>query len=498
MMYQVEHFINGHLVKKSTERKSAIYNPAIGEIIGEVNLADQSLLEQAVSAAKQAFVTWSITPLTKRVRILFRYRELLEANTEQLAKLVTQEHGKTLTDAYASIQRGIDVVNFACGMNEHLLGNYALNVAAGIDNYSLRQPLGVCVGITPFNFPAMIPLWMFPLAIVCGNTFILKPSEKNPSCAILLAELAHEAGVPPGVLNVIHGDVEVVNGLLHHPDISAVSFVGSTPVAKYVYQTAISQGKRAQTFGGAKNHCIVLPDVDLNSTADTIVGAAFGSAGERCMALSVAVIVDENNFADQLIKKMSEKIQQLKIGPGDEKNIDMGPLISAAHREKIITLINSGLNEGAKLIVDGRNFKLNDTTKGFYLGGSLFDYVDISMKIWQEEIFGPVLCVMRAPDFATALNWVNSHFYGNGSAIFTNNPAIARTFSLQVATGMVGVNVPIPVPIAAHSFGGWKQSRFGDLHLFGQEGVQFYTQLKTIMQRWSEVNLASSFNLPAH
>ncbi|MDX1900650.1 MAG: CoA-acylating methylmalonate-semialdehyde dehydrogenase [Gammaproteobacteria bacterium] len=496
-MYQVPHFINGSTVD-ATDRMSNIYHPATGEIAGQVSMADTSLISQTVAAAQKAFLEWSKLSTQKRARLLFQFRTVLESHIDELATLVTNEHGKTLDDARASVQRGIEVVSYACGISEHLLGNFSANIASSTDNFSLRQPLGVCLGITPFNFPAMVPLWMFPLAIACGNTFIVKPSEKDPSCAVRIAQLASEAGVPDGVVNVLHGDGETVNALLHHPDIRAVSFVGSTKVAEYVYQTAIQQGKRAQTFGGAKNHCIVMPDVELDPVADSIVGAAYGSAGERCMAISVAILVGDKKFADEMSEKISARVKKLRIGPGNQKNIDMGPLITREHRDNVCAWVEKGVQEGAKLIVDGRSFISKESPQGFYLGGCLFDDVDISMQVWREEIFGPVLCLMRAPDFNTALHWVNQHLYGNGSAIFTRDAAIARAFYMQVQTGMVGVNIPIPVPVASHSFGGWKKSRFGDIHLFGSEGVQFYTQLKTVMQRWPETALTGSFHLPTH
>lgn len=496
MTYQVPHFINGQQVS-ADGRKLDIYNPSIGEIIGQVTMADHSIVEKALSAAKQAFPAWSATTPLKRARILFKYKALLEEHLDELAKLITQEHGKTLSDARGSIQRGIDVVEFVCGIPNHLTGTYAEDVATEIDSYSVRQPLGISVGITPFNFPAMIALWMFPMAIACGNTFILKPSEKDPSCALLLAELAKKAGVPDGVLNVIQGDKEAVDLLLTHPDVKSVSFVGSTPVAEYVYKTATAQGKRVQAFGGAKNHCVVMPDADINQTVDAIIGAAYGSAGERCMAISVLVAVGDS-LADELIEKMKPRVKALKIGPGTKPDIEMGPLITSAHWDRVKSYIDLGVQEGAELIVDGRHYQSQDCPNGFYMGGSLFDKVKSSMRIYREEIFGPVLIVMRVPDFDSALQLVNDHEYGNGTAIFTRDGKIARTFASKVQVGMVGVNVPIPVPASFHSFGGWKRSLFGDIHMHGHEGMRFFTKLKTVTQRWLKDETGSDFNIPTH
>ncbi len=494
--YLVSHFINGQTVS-AHGRQLDIYNPGTGEISGQAAVADQLIVNQAITAAKQAFPGWAaMTPL-KRARILFNYKVLLEQHMDELAQLITQEHGKTLTDARGSLQRGIDVVEFACGIPDHLKGIYAENVGTDIDSYSMRQPLGVCVGITPFNFPAMIALWMFPIAIACGNTFILKPSEKDPSCALRLAELAKEAGVPAGVLNVVQGDKETVDLLLTNQDVKAVSFVGSTAVAEYVYKTATAHGKRVQAFGGAKNHCIVMPDADIDQTVDAIVGAAYGSAGERCMAISVVVAVGDT-LADALIEKIKPRVKALKIGPGTDPDVEMGPLITDAHWERVKSYIDLGIKEGADLIVDGRDYQSKAFPKGFYMGGSLFDKVTSSMRIYREEIFGPVLIVMRVPDFETALQLVNDHEYGNGTAIFTRDGHTARTFAAKVQVGMVGINIPIPVPVAFHSFGGWKRSLFGDIPMHGHEGVRFYTKLKTVTQRWLKDKTGSDFNIPTH
>ncbi len=496
MTYSVPHFINGQRVSENGKHLD-IYNPATGDVIGQVNLADQPIIEKALTAAKNAFPLWSaITPL-KRARILFKFKILLEQHIDELASLVTQEHGKTLSDAKGSVQRGIDVVEYACGIPDHLKGTYAEEVGTEIDSYSLRQPLGVCVGITPFNFPAMIALWMFPLAIACGNTFILKPSEKDPSCALRLAELAKEAGVPDGVLNVVQGDKEAVDLLLKHPDVKAISFVGSTAIAEYVYKTATAHGKRVQAFGGAKNHCVVMPDADIDQVVDAIVGAAYGSAGERCMAISVVVAVGDT-LADELIKKIKPRVSALKIGPGINVDIEMGPLVTQAHWDRVKTYIDLGVQEGAELIVDGRDYQSTEFPSGFYMGGSLFDKVKPSMRIYKEEIFGPVLIIMRVPDFDAALKLVNEHEYGNGTAIFTRDGNTARTFAAKVQVGMVGINIPIPVPVAYHSFGGWKRSLFGDIHMHGPEGVRFYTKLKTVTQRWLKNSTGSDFNIPTH
>ncbi len=496
MTYPISHFINGQLLS-STGRSLDVYNPATGEIVGQVSIADQHIVNQAVAAAKAAFPTWSATTPLKRARILFKFKALLEQHLDELAQLVTQEHGKTLTDARGSVQRGIDVVEFACGIPDHLKGTYSEEVGTDIDSYSLRQPLGVCLGITPFNFPAMIALWMFPLSIGCGNTFILKPSEKDPSCALRLAELAKQAGVPDGVLNVVQGDKEAVDLLLNHPDIKAVSFVGSTGVAEHVYRTATSLGKRVQAFGGAKNHCVVMPDADIDQAVDAIVGAAYGSAGERCMAISVVVAVGDV-LGDALVAKIKPRVEALKMGAGNKPDVEMGPLVTYAHRERVKSYIDLGVQEGAELVVDGRNYHPADKKKGFYLGGSLFDKVKPHMRIYREEIFGPVLIILRAADLDAALTLVNEHEYGNGTAIFTRDGLTARTFAHQVQAGMVGINIPIPVPVAYHSFGGWKRSLFGDIAMHGLEGVRFYTKLKTVTQRWFKSSTGSDFNIPTH
>lgn len=496
MTYRIPHYIDGKNISP-TSRTQNIFNPATGEIIGEVLLADKNIIDQAVSAAKKAFPEWSSLSPLKRSRILFKFKSLLEEHLAELAQLITQEHGKTLSDARGSIQRGIDVVEFACGIPSHLKGQFIEEVASDMDSYSLRQPLGVCVGITPFNFPGMIPLWMFPIAIACGNTFVLKPSEKDPSCSIRIAELAKEAGLPNGVLNIVQGDKEAVDALLIHPDVKAVSFVGSTNVAEYVYKNATAHGKRVQAFGGAKNHCVVMPDADLDQAVDAIVGAAYGSAGERCMAISVVVAVGDKT-ADELIKKIKPRVDALKIGSGTEANIEMGPLVTQAHWERVNAYIDLGIKEGAKLLIDGRQFKSKNNPNGFYMGGSLFDAVKPGMRIYQEEIFGPVLSIVRVPDLNSAIKLVSEHEYGNGTAIFTQDGGTARTFASKVQVGMVGINIPIPVPVAAHSFGGWKRSMFGDIHMHGAEGIQFYTKLKTVTARWFRRDKGDEFSMPTH
>lgn len=478
----IPHWING----KAIQAKSVVlpvFNPALGQAIAEVGVADTVLVNEAVSAAKAAFLTWSQTTPTQRAAILFNYKVLLDEHIDELAALVTREHGKTLIEAKGSIQRGIDVVSQVCGIPQLLAGRYTANVSSEMNAYSLRQPLGVCVGITPFNFPAMIALWMFPMSIACGNTFILKPSEKDPSCAVKLAELAKLAGVPDGVVNVMHGDHTTVDLLIKHADVQAVSFVGSSKVAEQVYHTAIMHHKRAQTFGGAKNHAIVMPDADLAYTAEMLVQAAYGSAGERCMAISVAVVVG-NETADQLIQLMHPKIKALCLGDGRETRTTLGPLITAVHRERVREYIKSGIDEGAKLCLDLQNAIPEALTSGFFMGPCLFDEVQSTMKIYREEIFGPVLCVMRVNTKEEALQLINDHEYGNGTAIFTRDGYVADWFAKHVQAGMVGVNVPIPVPVAQHSFGGWKRSSFTDTSMFGPDAVHFFTKLKTVTERW--------------
>lgn len=480
--YDVPHFINGQPIL-STTRKLDIYNPAIGTVAGHVAIANATIVDQAVQAAKNAFTTWSQTTPPQRAKILFRFKQLLDLHRDELVQLVTQEHGKTIAEAHGSLQRGIDVVDFVCGISSHLKTAYAADVGTGVDSYSLHQPLGVCVGITPFNFPAMIPLWMFPMAIACGNTFVLKPSERDPSCGLRLVQLAKEAGVPDGVINLVNGDKETVDALITHSEVKAVSFVGSTPVAEYVHQTAIAHHKRAQAFGGAKNHCIVMPDANLDQAAEALVTAAYDCAGERCMAISVVLAVGDE-VADKLVAKMKPLITNLEIGPGTEPNVKMGPLVTKQHMEKVKSYIDIGKKEGATLLIDGSHYQPKDQSNGFFMGGCLFDHVKPDMQIYRDEIFGPVLSVVRVPDLTTAIDLINQHQFGNGTAIFTSDGYTARQFADKVQVGMVGVNVPVPVPVAYHSFGGWKRSIFADIGMYGSEGIRFYTKLKTVTQRW--------------
>lgn len=482
-MKDIAHFIAGKTTQPS-EKKSAVFNPATGEQTAQVSLANDTETGHAIEVAKQAFHSWKqVTPLN-RARVLFKFKALVESNRHELAELLTSEHGKTLDDSHAEITRGLEVVEFACGIPHLLKGEYTNNVGTGVDAWSSFDPLGVVCGITPFNFPAMVPMWMFPLAIACGNTFILKPSEKNPSIAIRLAQLMVEAGLHKGVFNVVNGDKNTVDTLLQSPDVQAASFVGSTPVAEYIYQTASHAGKRVQALGGAKNHMVIMPDADLDQVVNALVGSGYGSAGERCMAISVAVVV--GNVADVLVEKLALKVTKLRIGNGMDAEVEMGPLISRSHKSKVKDYIDSGVAQGASLIVDGRQLHVSEHKAGYFLGGCLFDNVTTDMNIYKDEIFGPVLCVVRVPDYKTAVNLINEHVYGNGTAIFTCDGGIARQFSQEVQVGMVGINVPIPVPMAFHSFGGWKRSLFGPLHMHGTDGVRFYTRRKAITSRWPE------------
>jgi len=481
-MNLIQHFVNGKITLGKSERTGKIFNPATGEQESEVKLGSKSDLDNAVQIAKKAFESWSLKPPIQRARIMFKFKELIEKNSDELTKMIVSEHGKVYEDAKGSLTRGLEVVEFACGIPQVLKGEFTENVGTDIDSWSIRQPLGVCAGITPFNFPAMVPMWMFPMAIACGNTFVLKPSEKDPSCSIKLAELLKEAGLPDGVFNIINGDKEVVDAILANKDIKAVSFVGSTPIAKYVYENAAKNEKRVQALGGAKNHCVVMPDCDLDQAVNGLMGAAYGSAGERCMAQSVAVAVGD--IGDSLVGKLSNKVEALKIGPGMDKTSEMGPLVTKEHLEKVKGYVDLGVKEGAKLVVDGRNLNLQGYEKGFYIGGCLFDHVTKDMRIYKEEIFGPVLSVVRAKNFEEATQLVNDHEFGNGTSIYTRDGDVGRTFASKIKVGMVGINIPIPVPVAFHSFGGWKRSLFGDQHMHGVEGVRFYTKLKTITSRW--------------
>ncbi len=484
-METVHNFVNGSIAESQTTRFGAVFNPATGEQTKQVALSSAQETEQAIAAAQAAFPAWAKTPSLRRARVMFKFKALLEKHKDTLARLISNEHGKVYSDAVGELTRGLEVVEFACGIPHLQKGESSANVGTGVDSHSLMQPLGVCAGITPFNFPAMVPMWMFPIAIATGNTFVLKPSEKDPSLGLMLGELLKEAGLPDGVFNVVNGDKEAVDVLLTDPRVQAVSFVGSTPIAEYIYATASAHGKRCQALGGAKNHCILMPDADMDMASSAIMGAGFGAAGERCMALSVVVAVGDDT-ADTLVASLSDSIANMRVGPGivDGPENDMGPVISAQHKDKILGYINAGETQGAKLVVDGRNCQVEGHNNGFYVGPTLFDDVTPDMSIYQEEIFGPVLSVVRVPDYQTALELINRHEYGNGSAIFTRDGKTARQFSEDVLAGMVGVNVPIPVPMAFHSFGGWKRSIFGPLNVHGNDGVRFYTRMKTVTTRW--------------
>ena len=478
----VGHYINGKRLADN-DRTQDVFNPATGQAVRQVALAGKATVEQAVAAAQAAFPDWRDTPPLKRARIMFRFKELLEQNAERFVAAITEEHGKVLHDALGEFQRGVEVVEYACGAPEFLKGEHSKNVGPAIDSWSEFQPLGVVAGITPFNFPAMVPMWMYPMAIVCGNTFVLKPSERDPTAPMLIAELFSEAGLPDGVFNVVNGDKEAVDTLLHDPRVEAVSFVGSTPIAEYIYSTGTANGKRVQALGGAKNHAIVMPDADMDNTVSALMGAAYGSCGERCMAISVVVAVGDDT-ADTLVAKLKDELGELKVGPGSDNSNNMGPLVTGPHRDKVRGYVDQGVEEGADLVVDGRGLVVEGHEEGFFLGGSLFDRVTPDMKIWQDEIFGPVLCVVRAQNMQEAMDLVDSHEYGNGTCIFTRDGEAARYFTDNIRAGMVGVNVPLPVPVAYHSFGGWKRSLFGDLYAYGPDAVRFYTRRKTITQRW--------------
>ncbi|NLH79875.1 MAG: CoA-acylating methylmalonate-semialdehyde dehydrogenase [Phyllobacteriaceae bacterium] len=491
----IPHFVAGRRVAGSA-RTAPVYNPATGKQTAAVGLASAAEVRGAVEAAAAAFPAWSETTPLRRARILNKFLHILEERGDELAAVITAEHGKVHSDALGEIQRGIEVVEFATSAPQLLKSEFTENVGTRIDSHSLRQPLGVVAGITPFNFPAMVPMWMFPVALACGNTFVLKPSERDPSAALLLADWLKEAGLPDGVFNVVNGDKEAVDALLTDPDVQAVSFVGSTPIARYVYETATRTGKRAQALGGAKNHMIVMPDADMDQVVDALMGAAYGSAGERCMAISVAVPVGEKT-ADELIARLTPRVRALKVGPGTDPESEMGPLVTAQHLAKVSGYVDAGVAEGAKLVVDGRGLKLQGYEGGYFIGGTLFDDVTPDMKIYKEEIFGPVLAVVRAPDYATAAKLINDHEYGNGTAIFTRDGDAAREFAHSIKVGMIGINVPIPVPMAFHSFGGWKASLFGDHHMHGPEGVRFYTKLKTITSRWpTGIRAGAEFVMP--
>ncbi len=495
-MVNIDHFIGGRITP-AAGRRTDVFNPATGAVTGRVAMADAVMADAAVASAAAAFPAWSQLSPLRRARVLFRFRELLEANRGRLASAITAEHGKVLADAEGEVTRGIEVVEFACGAPRLLAGAHSDNVGGGIDNWSLRQPLGVVVGITPFNFPVMVPMWMFPLALVCGNTFVLKPSERDPSASLLLAQLLSEAGLPDGVFNVLQGDREAVEALLVHPAVQAVSFVGSTPIARLVHDTAVQHGKRAQCLGGAKNHMVVMPDADPELAVDAVIGAAYGSAGERCMAISVLVAVGD--MADRLLPRIAERARGLRIGAGQQAGVEMGPLVTAAHRARVEGYIERGVQEGASLVVDGRGCAVAGHENGFFTGATLFDQVRPHHAIYREEIFGPVLCVLRAPDLAAAVQLINHHPLSNGAACFTADGATARAFSRGVQVGMIGINVPVPVPMAWHSFGGWKQSLFGEHHAYGDEALRFYTRYKSVMQRWPEgPGKGAEFTMPVN
>ncbi|TSE19731.1 putative 3-oxopropanoate dehydrogenase [Tepidimonas alkaliphilus] len=484
----IPHWIDGRRHPGASGRTQAVTNPATGAVTAHVALGGAAEVEAAVQAAAAAFPAWADTPPVRRARVLLRFLELLHRHHDELARAITAEHGKTLADARGEVQRGIEIVEFACGIPQLLKGDYTEQVGGGIDNWTLRQPLGVVAGVTPFNFPAMVPMWMFPLALACGNTFVLKPSPLDPTPSILLAELLREAGLPDGVFNVVQGDKDAVEALLVHPQVAAVSFVGSTPVARQLYAAGAAHGKRVQALGGAKNHMVVMPDADLEQAVDALIGSAFGSAGERCMAISVAVLVGD--VAERILPALEARTRALKVRDGLDPQAEMGPIVSAAARQRIVELIDSGVAEGARLVVDGRAFDPAQAgpgcAGGFWLGGTLFDHVQPHMRIWREEIFGPVLSCVRVATLSEAVELIHRHAYGNGVACFTRDGHTAREFARRIQVGMVGINVPIPVPMAWHGFGGWKASLFGDLHVYGEEGVRFYTRQKSVMQRWPE------------
>ena len=499
MTTTIAHFISGQTTTGSSARSQDVFNPATGAVTGRVTLANTHDVNTAVASAQAAFPAWADTPPLKRARVMFKFLELLNQHRDQLAHMITAEHGKVFTDAQGEVTRGIDIVEFACGIPQLLKGDFTDQVSTGIDNWTLRQPLGVVAGVTPFNFPVMVPMWMFPVAIACGNTFVLKPSPLDPSPSLLMADLLKKAGLPDGVFNVVQGDKEAVDALVEHPDVKAVSFVGSTPIANSLYENGARHGKRVQALGGAKNHMVVMPDADIEQAVDALMGAAYGSAGERCMAISVAVLVGE--VADKLMPLLLEKTRALKVLNGTNLDAEMGPIVTAAAKQRITGYIDAGIAEGAKLLVDGRVF---DGAKagagcdnGFWLGGTLFDHVTTDMKIYKEEIFGPVLSCVRVKDFSEAVQIINDHEFGNGVSCFTRDGNVAREFSRRIQVGMVGINVPIPVPMAWHGFGGWKRSLFGDMHAYGEEGVRFYTKQKSIMQRWPEsIGKGAEFVMP--
>ncbi|MGJ7516777.1 CoA-acylating methylmalonate-semialdehyde dehydrogenase [Pseudomonas baetica] len=491
----VGHYIDGQVQDSGSERFSDVFNPATGLVQARVGLASDKTVDEAVASALRAFPAWSEQSSLRRSRVMFKFKELLDRHHDELAEIICLEHGKVFSDAKGEVTRGIEIVEYACGAPNLLKTEFSDNIGGGIDNWNLRQPLGVCAGVTPFNFPVMVPLWMIPLALVTGNCFILKPSERDPSASLLMARLLTEAGLPDGVFNVVQGDKTAVDALLQHPDVEAISFVGSTPIAEYIHQQATSRGKRVQALGGAKNHMIVMPDADLDQAADALIGAAYGSAGERCMAISIAVAVGD--VGDRLIAKLLPRIDQLKVGNGLHGDTDMGPLVTAEHKAKVEGFIDQGVAQGAQLVVDGRHFKVPGAENGFFVGATLFDKVTTEMSIYQQEIFGPVLGIVRVPDFASAVALINAHEFGNGVSCFTSDGGIARSFARSIKVGMVGINVPIPVPMAWHSFGGWKRSLFGDHHAYGEEGIRFYSRYKSVMQRWPDsIAKGPEFSMP--
>ncbi|RMM96277.1 Methylmalonate-semialdehyde dehydrogenase [Pseudomonas savastanoi pv. glycinea] len=496
-MSSIQHLIHGEFISEDG-RTADVFNPSTGQVIHTVALATRDSVQKAIDSAKAAFPAWRNTPPAKRAQVMFRFKQLLEQNEARIAQLISEEHGKTLEDAAGELKRGIENVEYACAAPEILKGEYSRNVGPNIDAWSDFQPLGIVAGITPFNFPAMVPLWMYPLAIACGNCFILKPSERDPSSTLLIAELLHEAGLPKGVLNVVHGDKVAVDALIEAPEVKALSFVGSTPIAEYIYKEGAACGKRVQALGGAKNHAVLMPDADLDNAVSALMGAAYGSCGERCMAISVAVCVGDQ-IADALVAKLVPQIQSLKIGAGTTCGLDMGPLVTGQHRDKVGGYIEDGVQSGATLVVDGRNLQVAGHEHGFFMGGCLFDRVTPEMRIYKEEIFGPVLCIVRVDSLEQAMQLINDHEYGNGTCIFTRDGEAARLFCDEIEVGMVGVNVPLPVPVAYHSFGGWKRSLFGDLHAYGPDGVRFYTRRKAITQRWPQraSHEASQFAFPS-
>ncbi len=496
-MRQIQHWIDGQLTGGATERSGPVFNPATGEQTGEVALATTADVDRAVQSAARAFETWRFSSLTQRQNIMFAFREMVAARRRDFAELLTAEHGKTIDDAMGEVQRGLEVVEFACNIAHLLKGDFSEQVSTGVDTYTIRQPLGVVAGITPFNFPAMVPMWMYPIAIACGNTFVLKPSEKDPSGSMLAAELLAEAGLPDGVFNVVHGDKEAVDALLEHPQVAAISFVGSTPIARYIYENGTRNGKRVQALGGAKNHMIVLPDADMDLAADAAVSAGFGSAGERCMAISAVVAVGD--AGDELIEGVHTRIGKLRVGPGNETGVEMGPLVTRQHLDKVRSYVDAGEAAGAKLVADGRGLVVEGHESGFFLGPTLFDEVTTDMSIYTDEIFGPVLSTVRMEHYEEAIRLINENPYGNGTAVFTNDGGAARKFQAEIEVGMVGINVPIPVPLSFYSFGGWKDSIFGSHAIYGPEGVHFYSRQKVVISRWADpIHRGVDLGFPTH